>query len=562
MNPAVMNRWRRERAKERAPMYKVPVTADGPDANDDDADSEYRPIRRWRSQRSEYRISERYERRSQSQKQQRMLIRVVDCPPMPAYTQSYHPLDQCSDQIGLLERVTTWPESKNYGDLLNFKLVVRSLSEHPEYSALSYAWGEETSIGYILINGSLVEARANLVTSLEDIRPMTAYLWVDTLCISQDDVNERNHQVMQMGSDYKQASEAIVWLGGEADRMFGHDVETEMPGIGLCFNKKLASLQKGPMEKPFGAGVTAEIDRLLAGAEIYSLALSWDRKLKIKVIEAILESAPAKLDQLRETGNQRCPFKVLLEMFSRSECQVQADKIYGLLGIVIKCYTRARFSESSPLDIIRLSHSLKLALDGSIPALVMALKWRDTNPEGPGKHDLSQKLKADSPEIKRAWKKLSSKFRDMDLGGKKSSERFDDKVHELNLFISSTGEFGIASVRVQEVDFICRLKDTEISLIIRQKGDHYPLVSVVVVSSSVSDVMEFGGLTKSKKDDTLDLPLDSLTLQALTCPIEPDEADLYWDWLTMEDAIHKLVTNDTTKKDSSQHFWFKPIVIQ
>jgi hypothetical protein len=38
-------------------------------------------------------------------------------------------------------------------------------------------------------------------------------LWVDAVCINQNDFQERNHQVMQMGQIYSKAERVVVWLG-------------------------------------------------------------------------------------------------------------------------------------------------------------------------------------------------------------------------------------------------------------------------------------------------------------------------------------------------------------
>jgi hypothetical protein len=38
-------------------------------------------------------------------------------------------------------------------------------------------------------------------------------LWIDALCINQDDDAERVHQVGIMGSIYRQARQVLVWLG-------------------------------------------------------------------------------------------------------------------------------------------------------------------------------------------------------------------------------------------------------------------------------------------------------------------------------------------------------------
>ncbi|KAH7094885.1 heterokaryon incompatibility protein-domain-containing protein [Paraphoma chrysanthemicola] len=38
-------------------------------------------------------------------------------------------------------------------------------------------------------------------------------LWIDALCIDQQNVFERNHQVQQMGAIYKNATQVLAWLG-------------------------------------------------------------------------------------------------------------------------------------------------------------------------------------------------------------------------------------------------------------------------------------------------------------------------------------------------------------
>lgn len=43
-------------------------------------------------------------------------------------------------------------------------------------------------------------------------------LWIDAVCIDQDDHKERGHQVEQMGKIYRQAEKVIVWLGHSTAR--------------------------------------------------------------------------------------------------------------------------------------------------------------------------------------------------------------------------------------------------------------------------------------------------------------------------------------------------------
>jgi len=43
--------------------------------------------------------------------------------------------------------------------------------------------------------------------------PKEVRLWVDAICINQDDLEERSLQVAQMGQIYASAGKVVVWLG-------------------------------------------------------------------------------------------------------------------------------------------------------------------------------------------------------------------------------------------------------------------------------------------------------------------------------------------------------------
>jgi len=93
-----------------------------------------------------------------------------------------------------------------------------SLSAKPQYEALSYQWGVESrsdDTPTILLNGKVFCVRQNLLDAISHLRLQSEprILWIDAVCINQDDENERNQQVTQMGSIYSQASQVIAWLG-------------------------------------------------------------------------------------------------------------------------------------------------------------------------------------------------------------------------------------------------------------------------------------------------------------------------------------------------------------
>lgn len=83
------------------------------------------------------------------------------------------------------------------------------------YNALSYVWGDARIQEVIRINGRSLEIGESLATALRYVRraDRDVVLWADAICINQDDIPERNHQVSMMGALYTQAAKVFAWLG-------------------------------------------------------------------------------------------------------------------------------------------------------------------------------------------------------------------------------------------------------------------------------------------------------------------------------------------------------------
>lgn len=100
-----------------------------------------------------------------------------------------------------------------------------SLSDALEYEALSYAWGDRNITRPIQLRAigtshrssdtSEVQVTTNLESALRHLRykDRTRILWVDALCINQDDAVEKGHQVRYMGDIYRKSSRVCLWIG-------------------------------------------------------------------------------------------------------------------------------------------------------------------------------------------------------------------------------------------------------------------------------------------------------------------------------------------------------------
>jgi hypothetical protein len=88
-------------------------------------------------------------------------------------------------------------------------------TETEGYTALSYVWGELKFSHEIWLGDQRFLIGANLDSALRHLRrrDRPIRLWVDAVCINQDDLMEKTSQVQQMRNVFSAASETIIWLG-------------------------------------------------------------------------------------------------------------------------------------------------------------------------------------------------------------------------------------------------------------------------------------------------------------------------------------------------------------
>jgi hypothetical protein len=123
----------------------------------------------------------------------------------------YDKLDQSRQEIRLL---TLEPGARGQGIVCNLSPV--SLLDHGiSYEALSYCWGNPNDRREISISGTVMRVTTNLYAALQYLRRPSEprILWVDAVCINQDDWDERTEQVLLMRTIYTTCSNVLVWLG-------------------------------------------------------------------------------------------------------------------------------------------------------------------------------------------------------------------------------------------------------------------------------------------------------------------------------------------------------------
>lgn len=135
-------------------------------------------------------------------------------------TFQYSPLEQ--SQFRILTLLPGDFEDPLSG-LLNHQQFLPANNQIPKYEALSYVWGNQTYTDSIaLFQDDYPKSKLigpYLATALRHLRQQdqSRELWIDALCINQDDVVERAEQVLRMGEIYREADRVVVWLGPEED---------------------------------------------------------------------------------------------------------------------------------------------------------------------------------------------------------------------------------------------------------------------------------------------------------------------------------------------------------
>jgi hypothetical protein len=107
------------------------------------------------------------------------------------------------------------------------RLKTVNLNDAPEYFCLSYTWGSQSEDIEIHIDGHALHVRPSLVDMLHRLQELRAedtiqdlkveWVWIDRICINQEDLDERSQQVRCMGTIYSQAIRTIIWAGPDLD---------------------------------------------------------------------------------------------------------------------------------------------------------------------------------------------------------------------------------------------------------------------------------------------------------------------------------------------------------
>ncbi|KAI0469204.1 heterokaryon incompatibility protein-domain-containing protein [Xylaria cf. heliscus] len=207
---------------------------------------------------------------------------------------------------------------------------------------------------------------ASLDSALRRIRSSTAsiFLWVDAICINQQNAIEKSIQIRQMGTIYQSAHRVLAWIGHEENN--SHDAMETLHQVRR--ERGISPSQELPLRTDTDwNNVDALLSRswftrvwivqeLVLGSDVLVLCggdeISWDDlfesikecELQLnanlpdsKGIRILSNAGPAYAlgftRHLFKSGRSKTSFLDLLEAFSYTKSTKPCDKLFALLGL-------------------------------------------------------------------------------------------------------------------------------------------------------------------------------------------------------------------------------------
>lgn len=133
----------------------------------------------------------------------------------------YTPLANTINTIRLirLNPQSYYHSSGTPSDILRCELMHAVRGRCPSYTAVSYAWGKTSTTSPLIIGRQPYEVSINVEQVLRQLlhNENDTFVWVDQICINQQDDAEKSDQVKQMRYIYSEAEMVIAWLGPTAN---------------------------------------------------------------------------------------------------------------------------------------------------------------------------------------------------------------------------------------------------------------------------------------------------------------------------------------------------------
>jgi hypothetical protein len=282
---------------------------------------------------------------------------------------------KCVDLRDSTLEQTTLDKATDLGLIQNHNQHSDSRYVWGDFEALSYTWGDQGDARSIFVNKIRRDVSRNLEEALRALRDLQETrlgmcYWVDSLCIDQKNVEERNEQVKRMKEIYSRARAVIVWLGqeGKDDR---NAVQTMRH---LCRNPYVENTLQLPrdlqldgwpalvafMQKPYWdrSWIIQELAmnhnstlilcgrfkltrRMIRLGAIYCQELlqasedqSYQSDHYLELDAWSMASRMYRLASLNFNPNGEASLDLLLNLVRQADATDKKDKVYGILGLL------------------------------------------------------------------------------------------------------------------------------------------------------------------------------------------------------------------------------------
>ncbi|KAI7380644.1 hypothetical protein KC336_g18965 [Hortaea werneckii] len=280
---------------------------------------------------------------------------------------AYQPLDKESLQIRLL---TVYPATDPSEVPVECSLWHANLGQEPkpEYETISYTWGQSKECKTVMLDDCPLNVPVSAERAIRRMRlqDQSRVLWIDAICINQDDKNEKNHQVGIMAEIYSSASQGLIWLEGEAEastekalesinaacaeacaetndfrdlyaKVRGDIGTTRLPDP-LPFAPNFAALTRFFRRPWFGRRWVIQ-EALLAPSSLCIIgdleSLRWSTAVSAFFQATRIVLAVWELSENKQAGRQ-ISFSIIMNSCRGTKVEDKRDLVYALLGLWVK----------------------------------------------------------------------------------------------------------------------------------------------------------------------------------------------------------------------------------
>lgn len=133
---------------------------------------------------------------------------------------------KAAPETSLYERLKPWKREFRVLDVLpaadttsilhcRLRKLCLDDDDPPDYETISYVWGSHWDADELYLNGTIQQVPESSYAVLRRIRlpDRTRTVWIDALCINQNDIREKAQQVSFMGRIYKSSKGNLIYLG-------------------------------------------------------------------------------------------------------------------------------------------------------------------------------------------------------------------------------------------------------------------------------------------------------------------------------------------------------------